>query len=56
MFKEWNYIMIDLEDKRIKIAVILLAIVGFLIYYFYPKDELPITHWVSSIKSIIIYD
>jgi hypothetical protein len=39
MFKEWNYIMIDLEDKRIKIAVILLAIVGFATYYFYPKDE-----------------
>ena len=31
--------MIDLEDKRIKIAVILLAIVGFATYYFYPKDE-----------------
>ena len=31
--------MIDLEDKRIKIAVILLAIVGFATYYFYPKGE-----------------
>ena len=31
--------MIDLEDKRIKIAVILVAIVGFATYNFYPKDE-----------------
>jgi ABC-type molybdate transport system substrate-binding protein len=31
--------MIDLEDKRIKIAVILVAIVGFATYYFYPKDD-----------------
>lgn len=31
--------MIDLEDKRIKIAVILVAIVGFVTYYFYPKDD-----------------
>ena len=31
--------MIDLEDKRIKIAVTLVAIVGFATYYFYPKDE-----------------
>ncbi len=29
----------DMEDKRIKIAVILVAIVGFATYYFYPKDE-----------------
>ncbi len=28
-----------MEDKRIKIAVILVAIVGFATYYFYPKDE-----------------
>ena len=31
--------IIDLEDKRIKIAVTLVAIVGFATYYFYPKDE-----------------
>ncbi len=31
--------MIDLEDKRIKIAVTLVVIVGFATYYFYPKDE-----------------
>lgn len=31
--------MIDLEDKRIKIAVTLVVIVGFATYYFYPKDD-----------------
>ena len=31
--------MIDLEDKRIKIAVTSVVIVGFVTYYFYPKDE-----------------
>ena len=31
--------IIDLEDKRIKIAVTLVAIVGFATYYFYPKDD-----------------
>lgn len=31
--------MPNLEDKRIKIIVILVALIGFLIYYFYPKDE-----------------
>ncbi len=29
----------DIEDRRIKIAVISVAIVGFATYYFYPKDE-----------------
>lgn len=31
--------MPNLEDKKIKIIVILVALIGFLIYYFYPKDE-----------------
>ena len=31
--------MIDLEDKRIKIAVTSVVIVGFVTYYFYPKDD-----------------
>lgn len=31
--------MHNLEDKRVKVLVILVALVGFLIYYFYPKDE-----------------
>ncbi len=31
--------IIDLEDKRIKIAVTLVVIVGFATYYFYPKDD-----------------
>lgn len=31
--------MHNLEDKRVKILVILVTLVGFLIYYFYPKDE-----------------
>lgn len=31
--------MIDLKDKRIKIAIMLITIVGFTTYYFYPKDE-----------------
>lgn len=31
--------MHNLEDKRVKVLVILVASVGFLIYYFYPKDE-----------------
>ncbi|WP_153802253.1 hypothetical protein [Arcobacter venerupis] len=31
--------MHNLEDKRIKIIVILVALVGLIIYYFYPKDE-----------------
>ena len=31
--------MIDLEDKRIKIAVTSVVIVGFATYYFYPKDD-----------------
>ena len=29
----------NIEDRRIKIAVILVVIVGFTAYYFYPKDE-----------------
>ena len=31
--------IIDLEDKRIKIAVTLVVIVWFATYYFYPKDD-----------------
>ena len=31
--------IIDLEDKRIKIAVTSVVIVGFVTYYFYPKDD-----------------
>ncbi|QKF78420.1 hypothetical protein [Arcobacter defluvii] len=31
--------MVDFEDKRIKIVVTLVTIVGFASYYFYPKDE-----------------
>ena len=31
--------MLDLEEKKLKIIVILATLIGILIYYFYPKDE-----------------
>ena len=34
-----SHTMPNLEDKKIKIIVILVALIGFLIYYFYLKDE-----------------